>query len=217
MSEQDQSIDEQTQEVVHAAATAEVLTLSRKTALRLGAIIGIALALTIAGVVWVALMVNNIQDDRIADNERINEQQSKVINDLRQLTNPTKEEYEAQLRIGIQRCLASEQCRQLFPGVKDVPHARGASDRGGDPQGTDRSPSAFSPTAPDSSPTGGGFSPGGGGGGGGGGNISPGGGSPAPGGGGGGGGSPSQPRPRIDLRAPLPVQTCVDGLLGVNC
>lgn len=189
-----------------------VVYLSRRTALVGGAIIGVGMAMTIAAVVWIALAVNDVQNGRIEDNENRNRQQARqlreqrrITEELRQLTNPTDEEYRRQFRRGIGRCLREPSCRRLFPTLSEVaaaapparatrrtdpapmpevttdPHNRARPPR---PRGrVNRPPPAPRPPRRPRPPS-----------------------------------PPPPPRPTVDLHAPLvPVGGCVNGLLGINC
>lgn len=51
-----------------------------------------------------------------------------AIRRLNRLTHPTKRQFEADLKTGIQRCLRSRECRKLFPAIKRT--RNGATQRG---------------------------------------------------------------------------------------
>lgn len=185
-----------------------------------GLIAGVAQALTIGAVIAIAIMINDFQQTEIGDNkDRLDHQaaiirrQEKLIAGLNALTHPTHAQYRRQLREGIRRCLREPSCRRLFPKLGRASRALHAgSQRSTSPSPSlDRSPGSTS--TPLRRPQSGGRSPS---------RPRP---RPEP--------RPSrtpasppnqppssggpQPRPTVDLHAPVPVQVCAGKALGINC
>jgi hypothetical protein len=98
---------------------------TQKQLVRAGWVVGIMMAITVASIVVIAIVINNIQGDQIRHNNEINHKQtkllkvqSKLIKDLRGITHPTRSQYRSQLKRGIKLCLREPSCRKLFPTLK---------------------------------------------------------------------------------------------------
>lgn len=135
---------------------------SKQVFLICGAIAGLALALTLAGVVLIAISVNTFQSDQIEANRDTNRKQQEAIDGLRRLTNPTKAEYRDQIRAGFRLCAREPLCVKAFRALLDpkarsslwdgqkgkgrVPRRGSSSGSGGSP--TTRQPAGRRPTGP---------------------------------------------------------------------
>lgn len=187
---------------------------TRRQLLVAGAIVGVAMALTLGAVVWIAFRINDFQQDQIAKNTKINEKQDALIDGLRKLTNPTPEEYRRALKEGIERCLKEPTCRELFPrlgkrsrAATRRDRAQRVSDEGSSPEpqnapagsapdtNSPRTPSRPKPSdrpasdpAPAPAPTA----------------------QPPP-------ASGSEPEPLIDIKGPILPPVCIGKVVGINC
>jgi hypothetical protein len=192
---------------------------TKRTFLAGALIIGFALSIVIAGVVAVALLINDFQQHEIAHNRErvrheatVNRKQTKLINELHEITHPTPAQADRQLREGIRRCLSRPLCRRLFPQIARVSSTgllrRPAKPTLARPPGSSSTPLRRPPSArpspkrstrpgrrpPSRRPA----TP-----------ATP---SPPP-----SSGPPTSP-PAVDIRVPVPVTACPPGgVIGLNC
>lgn len=83
---------------------------SRRLFVISGLITGLAIALCLASVVWVAFEVNNEQERRILANEQ-------AVKRLESLERPTRDEFQRRIQSAIMACARDRKCRRLFQAI----------------------------------------------------------------------------------------------------
>lgn len=97
-------------DIIGATTHAPASVVTRRQVLIAGLIIGLALAVTLGGVVWIALRVNKVQQDEIANNQS-------AIARLSRIEHPTSADLQKGVARAIHQCAAHPRCRALFKEI----------------------------------------------------------------------------------------------------
>lgn len=110
--------------------TKQMVTMSRRQILLIGGIIGLGMSLALAGVVLIAIKVNDFQSEQIRQNDR-------AIARLKAIEHPSEATQRRRLRAALERCSKDPQCRKLFrETARQNRSARSEHERGA--AGTDK-------------------------------------------------------------------------------